>query len=164
MTEEDIGKNRAESSYTRFSELNTYVPIRVNVQPLSEDIIGQFHVVVICDHMDFEQKQKLGDFAHKNKIAFILASSNGLFGQVFCDFGEHFVVSDTTGESPISTMIASVSNDADGVVTCLDETRHGLEDGDYVTFTEIDGMVELNHCEPRKVEVLGPYTFKIGKC
>jgi len=47
-------------------------------------------------------------------------------------------------------------------VTCLDETRHGLEDGDFVTFSEVQGMTELNGCEPRKVTVKGPYTFSIG--
>ena len=52
--------------------------------------------------------------------------------------------------------------DKEGVVTCLDETRHGLEDGDFVTFTEVQGMTELNGCEPRKITVKGPYTFSIG--
>ena len=47
-------------------------------------------------------------------------------------------------------------------MTCLDEARHGLEDGDFVTFTEIQGMEELNGCKPRKVSVKGPYTFTIG--
>lgn len=44
----------------------------------------------------------------------------------------------------------------------MDETRHGLEDGDFVTFTEVQGMTELNGCEPRKISVKGPYTFSIG--
>lgn len=44
----------------------------------------------------------------------------------------------------------------------MDETRHGLEDGDFVTFTEVQGMEELNGCEPRKISVKGPYTFTIG--
>jgi ubiquitin-activating enzyme E1 len=48
--------------------------------------------------------------------------------------------------------------DEDGVVTALDETRHGFEDGDYVTFSEVEGMTELNGCEPRKVKVLGMCT------
>jgi ubiquitin-activating enzyme E1 len=52
--------------------------------------------------------------------------------------------------------------DTDAVVTCLDEQRHGLEDGDFVTFSEVKGMDELNGCEPRKVTVKGPYTFTIG--
>jgi hypothetical protein len=47
-------------------------------------------------------------------------------------------------------------------VTTLDEARHGLEDGDFVTFTEVKGMEELNGCEPRKITVKGPYTFTIG--
>lgn len=45
--------------------------------------------------------------------------------------------------------------DSDGIVTGLDENRHGFEDGDYVTFAEVEGMVELNACEPRKITVLG---------
>ena len=47
-------------------------------------------------------------------------------------------------------------------MTCLDETRHGLEDGDFVTFSEVVGMDQLNQCEPMKVTVKGPYTFEIG--
>ncbi|CAG8725507.1 4989_t:CDS:2, partial [Dentiscutata heterogama] len=81
---------------------------------------------------------------------------------VFIDFGPHFTVTDTTGENPLTGMVAAISKDIDGIVTCLDESRHGLEDGEYVTFTEIKGMEELNDCEPRKVKVLGPYTFSIG--
>jgi len=59
-------------------------------------------------------------------------------------------------------MIASVTQEEEGVVTCLDESRHDLQDGDYVTFSEVQGMTELNGCEPRKVKVLGSYTFSIG--
>lgn len=40
------------------------------------------------------------------------------------------------------------------MVTCLDETRHGLEDGDFITFSEIVGMEELNGAE-RQVSVKG---------
>ena len=52
-------------------------------------------------------------------------------------------------------MLAAITKEVDGVVTCLDESRHGLEDGGYVTFTEIKGMEELNNCKPRKINVLG---------
>lgn len=40
-------------------------------------------------------------------------------------------------------------------MTCLDETRHGYEDGDYVQFNEVQGMTELNSHEPFKIKVLG---------
>jgi hypothetical protein len=51
---------------------------------------------------------------------------------------------------------------SEGVVATVDETKHGLEDGDYVTFSEVQGMTELNGCQPIKIKVLGPYTFSIG--
>lgn len=43
------------------------------------------------------------------------------------------------------------------MVTCLDEARHGYEDGDCVTFAEVQGMTELNGCKPIKIKVLGNY-------
>lgn len=58
-------------------------------------------------------------------------------------------------------MISFVSHDKQGVVTTLDENRHGFEDDSYVTFAEVKGMSELNGKE-FKIKVLGPYTFSIG--
>lgn len=84
------------------------------------------------------------------------------FRQVFCDFSPTFVVTDPTGEEPASVMLASISHDSDGLVTCHDETRHGFEDGDYVVFNEVQGMTELNDGQPRKITVKGPFTFAIG--
>ena len=52
---------------------------------------------------------------------------------------------DTNGEEPTSTMVAGVTNDADGgIVVTLDEAKHGFEDLDFVTFSEVTGMDELN--------------------
>jgi ubiquitin-activating enzyme E1 len=85
---------------------------------------------------------------------------------------------DPTGEQPLTGMVVSVdkvslfnyvsdfhiyitAQSDEGLVTCLDESRHGLEDGDFVTFTEVQGMTQLNNCNPRKVTVKGPYTFTI---
>ena len=89
-----------------------------------------------------------------------MADTFGLFGSIFCDFGKQFTVLDPTGEAPLSGIVAGI--DEEGLVSALDETRHGLEDGDFVTFTELEGMEALNSAEPRKVTVKGPYTFSIG--
>ncbi len=51
--------------------------------------------------------------------------------------------------------------DNPGVVTCLDEARHGFESGDYVTFTEVQGMTELNGCQPMEIKVLGKACFNL---
>mgnify|MGYP001224815543 CR=1 FL=1 len=91
-----------------------------------------------------------------------MCDTYGLFGNIFCDFGDSFTVLDHNGEEPHSAMIASITQEDAGLVTVLDESRHGLEDGDYVTFSEVVGMNELNACDPRPVRVMGPYTFTIG--
>ena len=40
-----------------------------------------------------------------------------------------------------------------GDVFALENAMHGLEDGDYVTFTEVKGMNEINDCKPVKITV-----------
>uniref|UniRef100_A0A0A9XZ86 E1 ubiquitin-activating enzyme n=4 Tax=Lygus hesperus TaxID=30085 RepID=A0A0A9XZ86_LYGHE len=161
VTEADLGKNRAEVSCKHLSELNNYVPTRAYTGPLSDEYIKDFTAVVLTD-CPLDEQLRISEITHANNIALIIAKTCGVFAQVFCDFGEGFKVVDTTGENPVSAMIASVSREEDGVVTCLDDTRHGLEDGDYVTFSEVQGMTELNGCDPIKIKVLGPYTFSIG--
>lgn len=56
-----------------------------------------------------------------------------------------------------------ILQDNPGVVTCLDEARHGFESGDHVTFTEVQGMTELNGCQPMEIKVLGKIYFCFGK-
>jgi len=161
LREEDIGKNRATVTCPRLAELNTYVPVSAHTEELTDDFLSQFQVVVLTNS-GIDEQLRVGDFCHSNGIYFIVADVRGVFGQIFCDFGENFVISDPNGEQPISNMVASVTKDEASVVTCIDETRHGYESGDYVTFSEVQGMTELNGCEPREIKVLGPYTFSIG--
>ena len=56
-----------------------------------------------------ELQLKINDITHAKKIGFISVESRGVFGNVFADYGEEFIVHDTTGEPPISHMIASIS-------------------------------------------------------
>ncbi|KAL4075784.1 hypothetical protein J3A83DRAFT_4356971 [Scleroderma citrinum] len=165
LRETDVGSPRAAATLPRLSELNAYVPVRdlggQSGQEISVDMIRPFQVVVLCG-ASYEKQLQINDWTHINGISFVAADTRGLFGSVFNDFGPKFTCVDTTGEQALSGMIVSVDKDKEGLVTCLDESRHGLEDGDFVTFTEVQGMEELNNCKPRKVTVKGPYTFTIG--
>ncbi|KAJ3990279.1 ubiquitin activating enzyme [Lentinula detonsa] len=165
LREEDVGKPRAEVTVPRLAELNAYVPVR-NLggqagQEITADLVKGFQVVVLCN-APYRKQLEINDWTHQNDVPFIATETRGLFGSVFNDFGRKFTCVDPTGEQPLSGMIVSIDKDQEGLVTCLDETRHGLEDGDFVTFSEVQGMTELNGCEPRKISVKGPYTFTIG--
>lgn len=159
---EDVGKPRADVTAPRIGELNAYTP--VSVLPgasLATELhqLDKFQVVVLTNTPLKDQKV-IADYCHTKGIYVVIADTFGLFGSIFCDFGENFTVLDSTGENVVSGIVAGI--DEEGLVSALDETRHGLEDGDFVTFTEVEGMEALNGAEPRKVTVKGPYTFSIG--
>uniref|UniRef100_A0A8D0KU22 E1 ubiquitin-activating enzyme n=1 Tax=Strix occidentalis caurina TaxID=311401 RepID=A0A8D0KU22_STROC len=161
LREEDVGQNRAEATLPRLAELNAYVAVSSTRQPLSQDLLAPFQVVVLTNS-SLEEQLWVGDFCHSHGIKLVVADTRGLFGQLFCDFGDDMVVTDTNGEQPLSAMVSMVTKGCPGEVTCLDEARHGFETGDFVTFTEVEGMEELNGCGPVEIRVLGPYTFSIG--
>ena len=136
--------------------------MKTSTAELNEQLIKGYTVVILADGVENEEKLlKITRFCRQENVCFILAETRGVFSRLFCDFGKEFTVVDVNGEQPVSAMIAGISKDANGVVTCLDETRHGLEDGDYVTFTEVVGMEEINGRE-FEIKVTGPYTFTIG--
>ncbi|KAM4643666.1 LOW QUALITY PROTEIN: ubiquitin-like modifier-activating enzyme 1 [Amazona ochrocephala] len=161
LREEDVGQNRAEATLPRLAELNSYVAVSSSQEPLSQELLAAFQVVVLTNSA-LEEQLWVGDFCHSHGIKLVVADTRGLFGQLFCDFDD-MVVTDTNGEQPLSAMVSMVTKGCPGEVTCLDEARHGFETGDFVTFTEVEGMEQLNSCGPVEIPgVLGPYTFSIG--
>ncbi|KAI5283910.1 hypothetical protein KEM54_001737, partial [Ascosphaera aggregata] len=159
----DVGTPRANATAPRLAELNAYTPVTIHNSPsLTSDLqsLKQYQAIVLTGFVPLDDQLVINRFCRQHRIYFIVADTFGLFGYLFNDFGKRFAVTDPTGEDPVSGIIAGI--DEDGIVSALDETRHGLEDGDYVTFTEIEGMEALNNAEPRRVEVKGPYTFSIG--
>ncbi|CEQ38596.1 SPOSA6832_00043, partial [Sporobolomyces salmonicolor] len=162
LRESDVGQRRDEATRPRLAELNAYTPVSV-LGDFSLDAVKRFQVVVLVQGST-EEQLKLNDFTHAHGIKFISTETAGLFGSAFCDFGEQFPVVDQTGETPLSGMVVAIEEAEDALVTCLDETRHGLEDGDFVRFSEVEGM-DINSTGvegARKVSVKGPYTFTIG--
>lgn len=159
----DVGKPRAATTAPRVSELNPYTPIHVHPgDSLTADLsqLSKYQVVILTG-ATLKDQLTISDYCHKNAIYVIVTDTYGLFGTIFTDFGKDFTCGDPTGENPLGGIVAGI--DQDGLVSALDETRHGLEDGDYVTFSEVEGMEKLNDAAPRKITVKGPYTFSIGE-
>ncbi|SCV99655.1 LAFE_0A07976g1_1 [Lachancea fermentati] len=160
LTEQDVGKPRDQVSQRKLAELNAYVPINLLGSLQEEKQLLNYQVVVATDTVSLEQKVKLNNFCHVAGIKFISTQTRGLFGNVFVDFGDEFTVIDPTGEEPQSGIVSDI--EPDGTITMLDDNRHNLEDGDYVKFSEVEGLEKLNDGKPYKVEVLGPFAFRIG--
>jgi len=159
---DDVGKPRATVTIPRVAELNAYTPISEHPgKSLTADLslLNRYQVVVLTG-TPLKDQLAIADYCHHHGIFIVITDIFGLFGTIFTGFGKDFAIADPTGENPVSGIVAGI--DEDGLVSALDETRHGLEDGDFVTFSELQGMESLNGSEPRKITVKGPYTFSIG--
>lgn len=162
LTPADVGQPRDEVTAPRIAELNAYTPVKVHQSASIDENLSQYdkYQIVVLTGVPIKSQTLIADYCHSKGIYVVVADTFGLFGSIFCDFGEKFSIIDATGETPLGGIVAGI--DEEGLVSALDETRHGLEDGDYVTFSELEGMEALNDSKPRKITVKGPYTFSIG--
>ena len=164
------GLSRATASLPFLQALNpaVHVGLAPRAPPVEQLALAQsagsgFSVVVVCgsELLSASEQAALSAECSARSVAFVSASASGLFGRCFVDVGAAFTVLDATGEAPARGLLAHVSQAAAGVVTCHEDSRHGLSDGDHVTFEEVEGMTELNDSPPRPVRVLSPFAFAI---
>ncbi|KAM6121248.1 LOW QUALITY PROTEIN: ubiquitin-like modifier-activating enzyme 7 [Pterocles gutturalis] len=164
LGESDVGQNRAEASQRVLAELNPHVTVVAHTGELSEAFLASFQVVVLTES-PLEEQLRIGDFCHAQGISFIVADAKGLAGQLFCDFGEHFVVNDPAEGDPVCAAVQHISQGNPGVVTYIGaEDGHGplFSNSDLVTFSGVEGMTELNGQEPIPVRVLDAFRLEIG--
>ena len=68
------------------------------------------HRAVVCTETDHDAAVSLNEACRAAGAAFIRGDVRGVFGRLFCDFGEAFDVLDVDGEEPHSCIVASVSS------------------------------------------------------
>eukprot|EP01155_Anaeramoeba_flamelloides_P052866 Anaeramoba_flamelloidesc42890_g1_i1.p1 GENE.c42890_g1_i1~~c42890_g1_i1.p1 ORF type:complete len:1027 (-),score=324.66 c42890_g1_i1:198-3257(-) len=158
---EDVGKNRAKTSLTKLKELNEYVDVQLSTKEINQEFVQEFQVVVCCGILSLEELLRVSDLCHEENVKFISCDTRGIYINLFCDFGTDFTIYDANGEPDLTTMITSITKANPGVVTNTMEARHGFEDGDWVEFSEVGGMTELNGTK-RQIKYMNPYEFSIG--
>ena len=94
----------------------------------------------MVDSYDKNYLVNLNKACHEKNVAFILCGNLGLYGFTYVDYGENHKVFDATGEEGKSIHIAGISQEEVGVVYLHDEKKHGLNDGDTISFREVKGM------------------------
>ncbi|KAG1679642.1 hypothetical protein FOA52_006159 [Chlamydomonas sp. UWO 241] len=152
LTEADVGRNRAEACKDKLQELNTAVAVHASTAELTDDFLKGFQVVCLVATPLAESK-RIDEFCHKQSpvISFIRAETRGVFASVFTDFGPSFTTFDQDGEEPHTGIIESITSGNPAMVTCVEDERLEFQDGQLVTFAEVQGMTELNGHKPIKV-------------
>jgi ubiquitin-activating enzyme E1 len=155
---------RADASLQELKVLNPYVDVAVHTGDLNKEWLAEnFDVVVFTDFHDRDWLIEANEHLRNQEkpVGFIWTGSFGLYGWTFLDFGPQFSVFDHNGENCMSSIITSISNAEEGIVTTTDENRHGFEDGDWIIFREVEGMDEING-QKFQIKVVSPYSFSIG--
>lgn len=167
------GKGRAELCRDKLAGLNEYVKVEVasGISSLRDEagllsLVDGASVVVITIPLPTTLLCALDDKCRANNVCFINALVTGVFGTVFCDFGNAFIVNDKDGENPASSQIENVVTSKPALVKVLeDHGRHGLETGDRVTFSKVVGLDGLLSSDDAnlsyEVRVTGPFTFEL---
>eukprot|EP01124_Arcella_intermedia_P027396 TRINITY_DN5354_c0_g1_i1.p1 TRINITY_DN5354_c0_g1~~TRINITY_DN5354_c0_g1_i1.p1 ORF type:complete len:1006 (+),score=246.06 TRINITY_DN5354_c0_g1_i1:32-3049(+) len=158
-----VGKNRATATADMISSLNPYVSVDTSQVDLNENLefLKEYWCVVLTQ-TPLHLQIKINEFCRKHGVRFISAESRGLFCWGFVDFGEKFEVFDSNGEFPRELFITDVSREKQAVVTCTE--RHGLDEGSYIQFAEVQGMEEVNSLPPQAIKLeagLLPEQFRI---
>ncbi|XP_063517205.1 ubiquitin-like modifier-activating enzyme 7 isoform X6 [Pongo pygmaeus] len=162
LSEQHLERSRAEASQEFLAQLNRAVQVIVHTGDITEDLLLDFQVVVLTA-AKLEEQLKVGTLCHKHGVCFLAADTRGLVGQLFCDFGEDFTVQDPTEAEPLTAAIQHISQGSPGILTLRKGANtHYFRDGDLVTFSGIEGMAELNDCDPRSIHVREDGSLEIG--
>lgn len=168
LREEHVGQPIASSVASQLQELNSMVIVRSHDGALTEELVAQHNVVVMCG-VAGDELVRWNDFCHARNIGFLACDARGPAGYFFADFGDRFVVRDKTGENPVTRIITHISNEEEGVVTLLgafgeDGGRmHGIQDDDHegwVEISDVEGMeatdgkhpASINECEAFRIK------------
>ncbi|CAD8178797.1 unnamed protein product [Paramecium octaurelia] len=159
---EQVGKvSRQDAAIKQLKELNPYVSVEIYNGQLNGASLSEYTVVVLTDVWDQKFITEVNEAVRQKGHGFILAHSSGLFGSTFVDFSDKFQIFDPNGEEPKQAIVAGITNEAEGIVSTIEDKRHGFQDGDSVTFREVVGMTEVNE-KIFKIKVKSPFMFSIG--
>jgi len=170
LTENDIGKNRAEACLERLTELNMYVTVHAHTKKLTEDYIRTLSytteceivttVIVLTDSL-LDEQIKINKWTRKYNVKFINCCTYGLFGQIFCDFGD-FTIFDVDGEVPNTATIENITNEENAMIICT--KPHNMTSGSTVELLDIKGMKRLNKFVYLEFEItyVDRFSFRIG--
>lgn len=167
IKEEDVNssKTRADACLKDLQDLNPHVKVEVYNKAIDTQFLTEknIDVVVFTECFDKEYLMQINDFCRQQKPAkgFIWTGCLGLFGYVFVDYGDSHTIFDKNGEELQSRIIQAITQEEKGLVNVIEDKRHGFEDGDYIEFTEVQGMTELNG-KHFQITVKSPFTFEIN--
>ena len=154
-------------------EINSSSLIMIYKGELSDNfnILNEYNIVIVTEILNIEAVESLNEYCRNKKIGFVYTAEFGLASFLFKDFGDNFIVEDLNGKECEKYFIKSITNSCPGVVEIepLEIIENNkkvkkylkLGTGDFVTFKDIKGMIEINDTPPRPIRILSKTKFTI---
>lgn len=160
-----MGKvSRASASLTKLKELNPYVKVE-EISDMEAAIKSKrFHVVCqteIILNGKAINPENVNNMCRESKVGYISSQTFGPWGYAFVDFGNEHIVTDHDGEQTKSFIVTMIEKAKETRVTVHEDKRHIFQEGDYVVFREVEGMVEINETKPIRITSTTTFTFTL---
>lgn len=157
------GARRSEVLAFDLAQLNPTLKIdMVETTKISGDAVSQYNLFILTDCYDMMAIEGWNSTCRDHNVGFILANCIGCFGSLFVDFGKHKVMDKYYLPTKTQYYVKNITNDKPGIAEIFKPTRPiFIEDGDYVVFNGVAGMVEVNGSDPRPVKMVDAESFAI---
>ena len=153
----DIGK-KISTIRNKLSELNPYVNVQIdNSENDCGSLINKCDVIVLVNN-NIQTVYKINDECRKNSKPFIWINYYGLMGNVFCDFGNEFIVSNINGEEELSSLLQTIS--PEGIFQCVESEPCKLSVGDKIVVSDVKGL-NINDREFTIGKKIDMYNFTV---
>ncbi len=159
LHESDINKNRIDySCINSLANLNPNTKVEIfeiTDQKNFYQMLNRIKLDVIIETEFISKKDivSLNEYCREKSIKFIYGVNMGLSGFIFSDFSNEHTIYDIDGEEPSKFLIKEITNENKSKVTIEEEDDNplNLDEGDFIIFKNVKGMVELNDNKPRKI-------------
>lgn len=161
LSPEDVGSNRASACEAKLQELNSAVSVSASADEITETFLSQFNIAVDTG-LPLKDAVQLDALCRNQGIAYVRGEIRGVFGSVFCDFGKDFTVLDPDGEEPVTGILAGITcSSGSTTIYCVEDERLELQDGQLVSFKEVEGLPKLCDGKPRRIKNVKAHSFEL---
>ena len=143
LNESDIGTSKVDKILPHLQSLNLSVNVEPNFDILNKNNFKKYDMIVLCDYNIYDILE-YENYCNINNIKFLLANTHGLYGYIFCDFGNNFVTYDTDGESIKSSILVQTEGDDNNII--VSNEPHELQVNDCI-------IIKINGKDSKKYTV-----------
>lgn len=161
--DEHINKVRSQAYLGDLQALNPFTQVARETPSILEDnsTIKKADMVIVCGEYNLEYIKSINRKCRDARRGFILVNSLGFYGHIFVEYHNLKVYDKYYSGFNDTFYVREISNEAEGLVKVSRMHPHFLQDGDYVSFNEVEGMNEINGPEARPIRVKDNFSFTV---